>query len=136
MMEGWLEDDYYVLFGESEIPSASSRYGIEEHMPGMVVLGLRSWDDLLLRAADGSLYTVPSIPITKAYLEPFGLSIDATRLAPDARVQGRIKWYVQPIIFGGSPTEQSNLTWVTHEEHGQLVRFWNHKYREVAGNAT
>jgi len=52
-------------------------------------------------------------------------------LNPDARFSGKIKWYVKPIVFGGDAGVGENLVWVSHEEHAQLVKFWNDKYRTL-----
>ena len=49
-------------------------------------------------------------------------------LTPDPRFAGRIKWYVQPVAFGGDPTHEANILWVGHEQHGELVRWWNDLY--------
>jgi hypothetical protein len=52
----------------------------------------------------------------------------------DSRFTGRIKWYIKPVVFGGDPNPGENVTWVTHEQHAELVAWWNRKYRE-AGDA-
>jgi len=49
-------------------------------------------------------------------------------LQPDGRFTGKIKWYVKPIALGGDAGVGENLVWVSHEEHGQLVKWWNDKY--------
>jgi hypothetical protein len=36
---------------------------------------------------------------------------------------------VKPIVFGGDAGAGENLVWVSHEEHAQLVKFWNDKDR-------
>ena len=30
---------------------------------------------------------------------------------------GKIKWYINPIVFGGDPKAEDNITWVSHEQH-------------------
>ncbi len=32
---------------------------------------------------------------------------------------------IKPIIVGGDPTDPKNKTWVTRQQHFELVRFWN-----------
>lgn len=54
-------------------------------------------------------------------------------LQADARFTGKIKWYVQPIVFGGDPQMGNNVIWVGHEEHAKLVKWWNEQYRGVKG---
>jgi hypothetical protein len=50
MHEGWLGEDYVVLFDESEVAAASERYGAWRLLPGFTVLGLRSWDDFIVHS--------------------------------------------------------------------------------------
>jgi hypothetical protein len=54
-------------------------------------------------------------------------------LERDDRFAGKIKWYVTPLVFGGDPKIGDNLVWVSHEEHAQLVRWWNEQYRALKG---
>lgn len=52
-------------------------------------------------------------------------------LLPDRELTGKVKWYVSPLCFGGSPTDESNIIWVDLEKHCELVRWWNAKYEEL-----
>jgi hypothetical protein len=77
MHEGWYGDDYFVLFDESEAVAASDRYEVLRLLPGFKVLGLRSWDDFIVRSAAGQIYSVPTPPLNarnleKQYSFPFG----------------------------------------------------------------
>jgi hypothetical protein len=42
-----------------------------------------------------------------------------------------MKWYIQPLFFGGDPLSEENVTWVSHTEHAELVRWWNNVYFSV-----
>lgn len=130
MNEGWLNDDYLIFFSEAEIEDALKKYGISESLPGYVLLGLRGWDDFIVRDSSGKIYCVPTVPIDKQYLKEQELPKSAT-LKADSRFKGKIKWYVKPLVFGGNPNEKDNLTWVTHEQHSQLVVWWNNQYRTL-----
>lgn len=135
MNEGWLNQEYLILFSGSEIKSTTLRYGLPKFLPGYEVVGLRGWDDLIVRDSVGQTYAVPSVPLDTEYLAPY--NIPAGSLAPEELLSGKIKWYVQPIAFGGDPNLGSNLTWVTHEQHGQLVIWWNTQYQALkSGRAT
>jgi len=134
MKEGWLADDYLILFDEAEVGAASDRYAISQLLPGFQVLGLRGWDDFILRDSEGQTYSVPTVPTDQRYLSPFPLPGAGSRLRPDPRHSERIKWYVTPIVFGGDPGVGANLVWVSHEEHAQLVRWWNDMYRSLKGH--
>jgi hypothetical protein len=131
MIEGWNENDYLVLF-EDEASSFDHAYGIAEALPGYHVIGLKGWDDFIVENANGGRFTVPTVPLLVRYLTPFVGGTILGKLVPDETVKGRIKWYITPIIFGGDPNLGDNVTWVTINEHAQLVKWWNRKYREVS----
>jgi hypothetical protein len=131
MLEGWHGDDYLILFDESEVATASDRYEVLRLLPGFKVLGLRSWDDFIVRNVSGQIYSVPTLPLEARYLTPLSLPDGATTLNPDTRFTGKTKWYMKPIVFGGDAGVGENLVWVSHEEHAQLVKFWNDKYRTL-----
>ena len=135
MDEGWYEDEYLILFAEDEIPLASERYGVSSALPGFQVVGLRGWDDLIVRDSGGETFTVPAVPLDAKHLEPFSVPAAPVPLAKDSDKAGKIKWYVKPIAFGGDPSVGQNLMWVTHDQHAQLVRWWNDQYRALAPNA-
>jgi len=132
MREGWCDDDYLILFDESEISAVSDRYAISQFLPGHQILGLAGWDDFIVQNSSGQTYRLPTVPMDQRHLSPFPLvTIDKDALQPDARFSGKIKWYVQPLVFGGDPKAKDNIVWVTHDEHAQLVKWWNNKYREL-----
>jgi len=53
------------------------------------------------------------------------------RITCTVTVIGKIKWYIKPVLFGGEPELSDNIKWVELDQHAQLVRFWNQKYREI-----
>src|SRR5262245_42698649 len=134
MREGWLGDIYWCLFAEEEVSATSLRYGIADFLPGFSVLGLRGWDDFLVRDGSGAVFTVPTVPLDARYLEPASPPPAGAELVADARLAGRIKWYVKPLVFGGDPQAEDNLVWVGPEKHAQLVRWWNGQYRAARPN--
>ena len=129
MREGWHENTYLILFDEGEVPLASERYGIASMLPGFQILGLRGWDDFIVRDGSGALFTVPTIPCDAKHLTPHHPDAASPTLLSDAQVTGRIKWYVKPIAICGEPSAGPNLAWVTHDKHAQLVRWWNDQLR-------
>lgn len=127
--EGWLDDTYFVFFDESELASISAEYGIVDMMPGFQVVGLCSWDDFLLRDSHGRLFTAPTVPCIPAHLAECDVQVAPGKLQPDERFTGKIKWYLQPLVFGGDPRDSRNIAWITRVEHAQLIRFWWAQYR-------
>ena len=125
MTEGWYSDEHLILFDGAEVTSASERYAISQFLPGNRVIGLRGWDYFILQDSVGRTYSVASVPIVAAHLLPYTLPPAGSTLTPDDRFAGRIKWYVTPTVFGGDPKLGKNVIWVSHEQHAQLVRWWN-----------
>jgi hypothetical protein len=131
MVEGWHGDAYWVLFGGPEVASASIRYRVNEYLPGYEVVGLRGWDDLIVRNPAGRTFAVPVVPLDPKYLSPLETPASSVSLQADGRFTGKVKWHIKPVVFGGDPDIGENLTWVEHEEHGQLAVWWNKMYRDV-----
>ena len=107
-------------------------------MPGYTLVGLKGWDDFIVRDLSGAALTVPTVPLSSEYLEPYDVPSGSGErtsdggLPPlDGQGRGKIKWYVKPLIFGGDPSLGENLIWVTLEEHAELVRWWNRLRREL-----
>jgi hypothetical protein len=131
MKEGWIGDDYLVLFDESEVSTITDRYALSQLLPGYQVLGLRGWDDFIVRDSQRRTFSLPTVPLDLKYLAPYSIPGRTDDLQPDARFSGKIKWYVMPIVLGGDASAKENTAWVNLEEHAQLIRWWNEHYRSV-----
>jgi hypothetical protein len=134
MNEGWIEDEYLVLLSEAEIIRAMGKYQFDKYLPGYRLVGLRGWDEFIVADTSGTVYSLPTIPLAASNVELFSLS-GTPALTPDPRFSGKIKWYVTPLIFGGDPQDKANLAWVSHDQHSELVVWWNAKYRELKAQA-
>jgi hypothetical protein len=130
MIEGWLRDDYLILFEETAL-SLEAAYDLSTYLPGYRLVGLRGWDDFIVEDSGGRLFTVPTVPILRDHLSPLRFEDTRGDLVPDDRLTGKIKWYVTPIALGGDPKPGNNMIWVTLDQHTQLVKWWNGKYREL-----
>ncbi len=132
MNEGWLQEDYFILFTSEESAAATKGYEIQEYLPGAAVIGLKGWDDFIVEMPDGKRYTVPTVPLLRQYMSELkGDSYRTKRLAPDAEKAGKIKWYVTPIVFGGDTGIGKNMIWVDSVTHQQLVKWWNAEYFRI-----
>jgi hypothetical protein len=96
-----------------------------------LIVGLRGWDDFIVRNANGQLFTVPTVPLSIKYLANFQLPPEPIQLAADDRFHGRIKWYVTPLAAGGDPQAKENTIWVDHDKHSELVVWWNNRLQTV-----
>ena len=133
MREGWVEDDYLILFDGNELETRADNYMFSSLLPGYKLLGLRAWHHFIVDDSAGNLFTVPTIPVDEQYLAPFRLPGVDRAWTTDERLSGKVKWYVKPLILGGDASDE-NQTWVTHDQHAQLVRYWNDMYRSMKAN--
>jgi hypothetical protein len=44
MREGWLEDEYVILFEDGEAAAIADGYGVPVALPGFRLIGLRGWN--------------------------------------------------------------------------------------------
>jgi hypothetical protein len=129
MVEGWCGEDYLILF-EEQASSLEAAYALSEFLPGYRLVGLRGWDDFIVADSVGGLFTVPTVPLSTNYLEPLNPEDIQGDIKPEPQLKNKIKWYIQPLIFGGEGKLGNNLTWVTVEQHTMAVKFWNERYRD------
>ena len=135
MIEGWSEESYLVLFDPADADALSSAYALSESLPGYRLIGLLFWDDFIVEDAHGAKFTVPTVPSIQKYVQPFVDEIpahDSISLRADGRFTGKIRWYITPLIFGGDPQAEQNISWIDLKSHAAAVKWWNQKYREVA----
>ena len=134
MIEGWHNEDYLILFeGKQEEALFTQRYGVADYLPRYAAIGLWGWDDFLLRDEKTQYYTVATVPISAEFLHPFPIRIDSANVRQDAKLVGKIKWYIKPIIFGGDPQAAENMAWLSFDQHIKAVKWWNKLYRDVKG---
>ena len=132
MKEGWHNDDYLILFEGSEIEEKEKDYEIDRFLPGCRLLGMVGWDYFLVMDRESQkVFRVPTIPIVLKEREEWTHKIDSAELKPDGRFQGKVKWYLKPVVFGGDPNPGKNLVWISHEDHVQGVKYWNQMYSDV-----
>lgn len=134
MIEGWHNGEYLVILSQGESAEAAGRYKFEQFLPGFSLVGLRGWDDFIVRNQAGIAFTLPAVPLEASSAEPFSLP-ESLVLDPDARFAGKVKWYLKPLVFGGSAQDNANLAWVTHEQHAALVTWWNEQYKSLKAHS-
>ena len=133
MTEGWLQENYFILFTGEESAASTKGYDIQKYLPGATIVGLKGWDDFIIQMPDGKRYTVPTVPLLRQYMSELnGDGYRTERLSPDPEKAGKIKWYVTPIVFGGDAGSGKNMIWVDLVTHQQLVKWWNEEYLRIA----
>ena len=132
MREGWYNDDYWSLCeGQKEAEQLTALYGLAEYLPGYVIIGLKGWDDFILVDRQSQYFSVPTVPLVQASLAPFRFPAETLRLESDGRFAKKIKWYVKPIRFGGDPSANENVAWLSPHEHAAAVKWWNKFYYDT-----
>ena len=109
----------------------AKKYSLADYLPGYALVGLRGWDDFIVRDEKNALFTILAVPLTADLLRPFPIEIEPSHIKADSRFTGKIKWYIQPIIFGGDPQAQKNMTWIPIDTHAEAVNYWNKLYRDI-----
>ena len=132
MKDGWFNEEYFALAeSQQEAMQLTAEYGISESLPGYFFIGLIGWDDFILSSANGNYFRVPTVPLTNENLKSYQFPGEKIRMEVDPKFAGKVKWYITPVIFGGSPTDEKNITWISYGEHAKFVRWWNAKYQEL-----
>ena len=134
MVEGWQDDDYLVLFSDAESAALAGKYRLPNYLPGCTLVGLNGWDEFIVLDPGGSMLALPTVPADLSHASHFALP-EQLSLEPDGRFTGKIKWYVKPLVFGGHPEDDANLAWVTHEQHAELVVWWNEQYKAAKASS-
>ena len=116
MREGWSGEDHLIIFRNRRLTPVSERYAVPALLPGYRILGLRGWDDFVVQDAANRSYSIPTVPLDLQYLSPFNIPPNVM-FRKDECFVGKIKWYINPIVFGGDPKAEDNITWVSHEQH-------------------
>ncbi|MGE9293812.1 MAG: hypothetical protein ACQKBW_09385 [Puniceicoccales bacterium] len=138
MKEGWYGNEYLVLFEGEEIEARTNDYAIPTYMPGHTLLGLAAWDNFIVREdKTGKVYKVLTLPMRPEYREPCDIDLaDAEfKLDRDARYYQKVKWYIDPVVFGGDPEPGENMVWLPHKEHVEAVLYWNNIFENMAPDA-
>lgn len=130
MNEGWQNDDYLILLTEDERAKALTAYAFDQFIPGYLLVGLKGWDEFIVRTPSGGLQVVPTVPLDASHAIPYVLP-QPILLQPDSRFANKIKWYLKPLVFGGSATDDTNVAWISHAQHTEVVRWWNEQYRQA-----
>jgi len=132
MREGWYKEDYWALCeDQKEAEQLTALYEVARYLPGYFIVGLKGWDDFILTDRESHYFTVPTVPIDKANVEPFNFPVELLRLESDDKFTKKIKWYVKPIRFGGDPSAKENMAWLSQDQHVQAVKWWNEFYYDT-----
>jgi hypothetical protein len=134
MKDGWYNDEFFALYeSKEEAERATARYRLSDYLPGFLIVGLKFWDDFILCDSEGRYHTVPTVPLVREEMRAYSFPAESLKLRADAKLSGKIKWYIQPIVFSGSPSKAENMAWISHDQHAEAVVYWNKMYHDLKG---
>ena len=144
--EGFIQQSYFRLYSIEELLSLNEAYQVRSFAPGLVIFGSNGGGEAFgfdTRQNQMEVVQIPFIPMDFQYARPLGKSFveflhtlketdhsDAPPPQIKLSAVGKEVHEIQPVIFGGSPTEGKNKALVTSEVHARLSVFWNHIYQE------
>jgi SMI1 / KNR4 family (SUKH-1) len=142
--EGWVGDAYVALWTAAEIPEFNTIISSNLFMPGCVLIGSDGGGEGLgfdTRTSRMKVVTVPLVGLAWERASELAPSFTdwITRMAGSGKSEiggvprwlGKSIYEVQPILFGGSPTEESNKALVSIREHLGMARWWNARLGEL-----
>ncbi len=141
--EGFIGHSYFRLYSVEQLLSLNQAYQVSSFAPGLVVFGSDGGGEAFgfdIRQKPLEIVQIPFIPMDFQYAEALGRSflefLHALEGVADGdgppkinrEAIGKEVHDIQPIVFGGSPTDRKNKALVTLEEHAELCVFWNRIY--------
>ena len=147
--EGFIQHCYFRLYSTEQLLSLNQAYQVTRFAPGLVIFGSNGSGEAFgfdARQSPMEIVRIPFIPLDFEYAEPMGQTFveflqaleqaDQGRGSPkiDRRRIGKEVHEIQPIVFGGSPTDAKNKALVPLEQHAELAVFWNSNYQNQKGS--
>jgi hypothetical protein len=153
--EGFVGISYLRFYPVERVAPLNQAYAVEEFAPGMLVFASSGGGEAFAfdtRTTPPPIVQIPFIPMDIAYLEHCGSTLgEFLRSLAKEEAKGignKIKGILgrrsknpinpeligkeihelQPIIFGGSPTDPKNKVLLTPEKYAETVVAWNRIY--------
>lgn len=145
--EGYVGEDFVRLYSIEQVLKVKETLAPVE-VPGIVLVGSTGGGTAYAYDFRGggapAFASVDFIPLLDEGVMPIGPSLThhlaALRASTDdllagsqipAELHGKEIHEVQPVAFGGDPTDEKNKTWLALDDYLQQVLFWNRTYRDV-----
>ena len=143
--EGFLQQSYFRLYSCEDLISLNEAYQVHNFAPGLLLFGSNGGGEAFgfdTRHNPPEIVRIPFIPMDFEYAQPLGKSFlgflqalaerdqgDSYLPQIDLSTVGKEVHEIQPILFGGDPTDNKNKVLVTSEEHAKFSVFWNGVYQ-------
>lgn len=145
--EGFIQQSYFRLYSLEELLALNKAYQVKSFAPGLVIFGSNGGGEAYgfdTRQVPLEIVQIPFIPMDFQYAKPLGKNFleflhaleemdqgDGSLPQIEMSAVGKEVHEIQPIIFGGSPTDDKNKALVPSEQHAELSVFWNRVYQEM-----
>jgi hypothetical protein len=137
--EGFIGDGYCRLYPLDELISLNESFSVKEFAPEIFIFGSNGGGEAFafnITTSPVSIVKIPFIPMDAEAAELLGktfreflLSFTKKETNNLAQINkdliGKEVHEIQPIVFGGSPTDPENKAFVPVKDYGKLVVFWN-----------
>lgn len=140
--EGYLGESFIRIYSIEQVLYLDANCGVQDWCPGHLIIGSNGAGAAFLLAPDGGVVELPFIPMLLGDAERRADSVArflcrdaASPHAPDSRFAGKEIHEIQPLVFGGDPTDFANKLALTLQEYAPLVLWWNRLYRELSAQA-
>ena len=146
--EGFIGEQFVRLYSVEQLMTFNPAYGLDEFMPGFVLIGSDGGGEAYMlnaKLTPAPVLQIPFIPMIESYGRPIAPSVAAWNQAlaaipPDSNVKHmptsptfqREIYEVKPIVFGGSPTDPKNKALIPLDKYAELVVWWNRTFRTMS----
>ena len=130
MIQGWNNSNYlYLIESQTESLNLANKYKINGILSEYQFYGILNWDEFILKDGSSQYFKIPTVPFVANFLKPIPDFEPNVNLSPDPKLFNLIRWHVKPVVFGGDPVSETNISWVDFDQHIDLVIWWNEQYR-------
>ena len=143
-------DSYVMLWAVEELEPFNREYEVGSYCPELLLIGSNGGGEAYAFDKRSTAWPVVQVPfigmdyslceviggsfsdfIETLFQEGYELVIDSIKRARKNELAGKEVFEIQPIILGGHPTDPSNKTVLTRQQHIQAVTYWNREIRRL-----
>ena len=148
--EGWIGDEYFILWPIEEVMRLNNAYRVETFAPGLLLIGSNGGGEAFafdMRYRPAPIVKVPFVGMDLSLVILLAESFEACLMSwlvqptsPAEPQQHRPTnrerldkelFDIKPIILGGDPTDPTNKMVLTRSQHIEYVNYWNNLIRDL-----
>lgn len=141
--EGFLGEDYLMLWPVEDLVSLNRGYEVETYAPGLLLFGSNGGGEAFAfdrRRTGPPIVMVPFVPLeldkvedaAPAFQEFLGsFSDDGEEDQMPEEYKGKEIFEIMPVYLGGDPVDPQNKVLLDREQHQEVCRYWNRLIRDT-----